>query len=547
MSRHMLGDLGIFQRHSRTASEARVRRLKNDALADDCVTAGCPRRSMEVTTRHRKIESLGRSSHRFAAVTVFFMLTSTMSVVGLSSEFAGANSAILSEDFESRPLGSFPDDILYARWGNWYVTEEAGYGKFLSSSTWGEINTDVATIDRFPPNIRFEYSSRFIPGGMSNPPYVQQTMASVVFLNHYGFDTPGSGDWFATLGICGSEVSASWYYFNPEYQDGALALGTHTPMEAGVWYNVVGVFDGDWCGFYLNGEMLGEVMFGDIIPFPLTDFFLYWSTWGTRDIDNLKVTPIDIAFDSASDSSVAVGSSATLKAVLDDGLGVPVHGVPVTFYCDSPAVQITQISDRTDMSGTATATAVASQPGVYSVIAKTPGGLSSDEWELAVVSSEPINALVDINPDTLNLRSMGKWITVYIELPEGCDVGDVLIESVVLDDHFPATGPSGVGDFDEDGVQELMVKFDRSRLFRSNDFTTSEAVTMTVSGTMENGTAFQGTDDIRIVGANSKSSALGFSSIGLEGTEILQVALLILAEVVLSTIAMIRCGRKGSN
>jgi len=35
-----------------------------------------------------------------------------------------------------------------------------------------------------------------------------------------------------------------------------------------------------------------------------------------------------------------------------------------------------------------------------------------------------LSATVDLDPDTLNLESKGKWITCYIELPEGYGIGD---------------------------------------------------------------------------------------------------------------------------
>ena len=41
-----------------------------------------------------------------------------------------------------------------------------------------------------------------------------------------------------------------------------------------------------------------------------------------------------------------------------------------------------------------------------------------------------IPATIDFDPDTLNLGSMGKWVTVYIELPIGhdYDISDINIE-----------------------------------------------------------------------------------------------------------------------
>jgi hypothetical protein len=34
----------------------------------------------------------------------------------------------------------------------------------------------------------------------------------------------------------------------------------------------------------------------------------------------------------------------------------------------------------------------------------------------------PVDAAVNITPDTLDLKNSGKWITCYIELPDGYDV-----------------------------------------------------------------------------------------------------------------------------
>ena len=45
----------------------------------------------------------------------------------------------------------------------------------------------------------------------------------------------------------------------------------------------------------------------------------------------------------------------------------------------------------------------------------------------------PIPADVDIVPDTLNLSSKGKWITCFIQLPEGYDVADISSCSILFD------------------------------------------------------------------------------------------------------------------
>jgi abortive infection bacteriophage resistance protein len=80
---------------------------------------------------------------------------------------------------------------------------------------------------------------------------------------------------------------------------------------------------------------------------------------------------------------------------------------------------------------------------------------------------EGISATIDIDPDTLNLKSNGEWITAYIELPDGYDVNDISIESIELEIEGHAfvvdlEAPSAVDDYDSDGIPDLMVKFDRS-------------------------------------------------------------------------------------
>jgi len=118
-----------------------------------------------------------------------------------------------------------------------------------------------------------------------------------------------------------------------------------------------------------------------------------------------------------------------------------------------------------------------------------------------------INATLDFEPDTLNIKRMGMWVTVYIELPSGYDVKDIVIESVVLNGRFPATGPYEINDYDHDKVQELMVKFDWRKVLRLDGVTIMETMTMTVSGLLKDGTAFQGSCDVTIATSHAEGTA----------------------------------------
>lgn len=110
---------------------------------------------------------------------------------------------------------------------------------------------------------------------------------------------------------------------------------------------------------------------------------------------------------------------------------------------------------------------------------------------------------IDIDPDTLNLKSKGKWITTYIELKAGYDVNDIDVSTVAITDingvplNIPAEShPTSVGDEDGDGIPDLMVKFDRSDV---QDACSPGDATITISGELTGGTTFSGSDTITVI------------------------------------------------
>jgi len=113
-------------------------------------------------------------------------------------------------------------------------------------------------------------------------------------------------------------------------------------------------------------------------------------------------------------------------------------------------------------------------------------------------------ATVDINPQALNLRSLGKWVTAYIELPEGYNVGDIDVSSIMLNNTIRAdsSGPMTIGDYDGDAVPDLMVKFSRAEtILYIYDVQKIKYgnVTLNLSGELNDGTPFEGSDVIMVM------------------------------------------------
>lgn len=115
-------------------------------------------------------------------------------------------------------------------------------------------------------------------------------------------------------------------------------------------------------------------------------------------------------------------------------------------------------------------------------------------------------ATIDFDPDTLNLTSGGKWGTCYIELPEDYNVEEIAPETVRLwigsNSILAEDKPFTVGDYDVDGIPDLMVKFSREAIigFLQDAGITTGDVTLTINGQVGS-SMFEGTDTIRIVGA----------------------------------------------
>ena len=131
--------------------------------------------------------------------------------------------------------------------------------------------------------------------------------------------------------------------------------------------------------------------------------------------------------------------------------------------------------------------------------------LTYDERPESCNVVEEIVALVDIHPDTLNMKSNGRYVTAFITLPDEADLVDIdtttiqitnisgdEITGFLIDDSFTPV----IGDHDEDEILDLTVKFDRQALILLLQIGDK---TITVEGDTLSGRHFSGSDTIRVI------------------------------------------------
>jgi len=135
------------------------------------------------------------------------------------------------------------------------------------------------------------------------------------------------------------------------------------------------------------------------------------------------------------------------------------------------------------------------------------------EWDNLRVQEGPTTtpARVELDPNTLNPDSNGKWITGRIELEAGYDVGNIDGATVTLNGipayigkqgwAAPLVNADNVADFDADGVLERMVKFERAAV---QAIASAPQTTVTVKGRLVNGTPFEGQATIRVLGPQAQ-------------------------------------------
>jgi len=130
--------------------------------------------------------------------------------------------------------------------------------------------------------------------------------------------------------------------------------------------------------------------------------------------------------------------------------------------------------------------------------------------DVVTIALPTVTATVNIHPHMLNLRSKGKWITAHIELPEGYNLEDIDVSTIMLNDVVTAESSQVTR-------RKLRVRFDRSEVIAL--LPQIGEAELTITGTLFIGTPFEGSDTIRVKCMHAVAQNYGqtFSLLSLTG------------------------------
>jgi outer membrane protein assembly factor BamB len=205
-----------------------------------------------------------------------------------------------------------------------------------------------------------------------------------------------------------------------------------------------------------------------------------------------------------SDGTVYVGSADhRLYAINPDGtekwrltLGGVVSSSPAigsdgTVYVGTLWWRLYAVNpDGTEKWNFTTGFRVVSSPAIGSDGTVYVGSDDNRLYAIGMPQNQPPELTLDIDPDTLNLNSKGRWITAYITA-ENASIEDTDPSSLLLNDLIPPAW------WDIQDNTTLMVKFDRASV--EAILPVSNNVDIKITGQWKDGEAFELHDIIRVI------------------------------------------------
>jgi hypothetical protein len=212
----------------------------------------------------------------------------------------------------------------------------------------------------------------------------------------------------------------------------------------------------------------------------------------------------------ATDAAGNKGTATQKVTVVDTTAPIVTPPADVTKEANGPLTPV--------VIGTATAT---DAEGVVSITNNAPSagypvGTTTVTWTATdaagnkgtatqKVTVTAINAKIEFDPNTLNLKSQGgeNAFTAFIELPSGYDISKINVASIeLLINGTKVAGaqltPTLVGDHYKNGVADQMVKFDRQGIIAGLGGNTGDNIALIVRGNLTDSRYFIGSNTIRV-------------------------------------------------
>jgi len=193
-----------------------------------------------------------------------------------------------------------------------------------------------------------------------------------------------------------------------------------------------------------------------------------------------------------------VGTFHVITATVYDQFNNVTEGVNLTWSISGVGNFSGTPGDITNGEGQAYTEITSSVAGTSTVRCEVTGDTSVFDIAIKIWTIVPIiPATIEFDPDTLGLKNKGQKVILYIELPMGYNVAQIDISSVMLNGMVPALDkPTKVGDYDSDGVPDMMVKFNKAAI--QDAITVGEEVEVTITGEVA-GIGFEGSDTINLI------------------------------------------------
>jgi len=137
--------------------------------------------------------------------------------------------------------------------------------------------------------------------------------------------------------------------------------------------------------------------------------------------------------------------------------------------------------------------------GDYVISLTVSDGTATSSDEVAVKVIEPYKFTMKFTPQTLNLRSSGRYVMAHFTLDAGFEVNDVNAKDTMTLEPYGLPSLRAQVGVNSEGLVTVNAVFDRMTLGRALATITTSTAKITVSGKLADGSYFFGTDNVKVL------------------------------------------------